>query len=226
LNSTSTLPETVWGVLDVPTLCRPQILRSRPAGSEPGTNSTRSGSGPATDTDSMPRRRSFIVFDGRPVRSERFSPSFAPTSHPAPKAGREGGWFKSRARNRQNLPSGGWPHKSCPGRFFAQHWLQMALSGRRSAEQPRFRIPTLSAPDPSSQGMGRYLTNAIPRITSRRTVRSSDAPAAHRRTPKHWEFRVDLPANHFGPGWRRRAAGSGLLAGTTAPQSLPRLRPL
>ena len=31
------------------------------------------------------------------------------------------------ARNRQNLPSGGWPHESYPGRFLAQHWWQMAF---------------------------------------------------------------------------------------------------
>jgi hypothetical protein len=83
------------------------------------------------------------------------------------------------ARNRQNLPSGGWPHESYPGRFLAQHWLQMALSGRLAAKSSwpppvedgelsdrGSESRPLSAPDPSSQGMGRYVTNAIPRITT------------------------------------------------------------
>jgi hypothetical protein len=45
------------------------------------------------------------------------------------------------ARNRQNLPSGGWPHESYLGRFLAQHWLQMALSGRRLAAKSSWPPP-------------------------------------------------------------------------------------
>ena len=32
-----------------------------------------------------------------------------------------------------------------------------------------------------------------------------DPQAAGSRPSKHWGFRVDLPANHLGPGWRERA---------------------
>ena len=43
-------------------------------------------------------------------------------------------------------------------------------------------------------------------------MNASDLPAAHRRTPKHWEFPVDLPANHLGPVSRheRRVKGARL----------------
>jgi hypothetical protein len=36
-------------------------------------------------------------------------------------------------------------------------------------------------------------------------VDRSDPQSAGSRTSEHWGFRVDLPANHLGPGWRRRA---------------------
>ena len=29
--------------------------------------------------------------------------------------------------------------------------------------------------------------------------------AIHSRTSKHWGFRVDVPANQLGPGWKKRA---------------------
>jgi hypothetical protein len=87
---------------------------------------------------------------------------------------------------------------------------------RTKAEFQRLNLRVTMKPVTPENGQPYYqadVVNSLPclsgiteiRVVSPSTVDRLDPQAAGSRTPGRWEFQVDLPANHLGPGWRRRA---------------------